>query len=973
MATSNGSSLNCALVNIQSVGNKTHELRDYINDNKLDVLMLTETWLHKIETAKIKEMTPDTHTFLHVPREDGRGGGVGIFISNSHSRIKIERVPKTINFELMRVSCVCGGVKLVFIVVYRKPSSSVASFLDEFRLYLENLDVVGSEVLICGDFNFWIDDEENVDAKRFTEIMNILGYQNHVKNVTSRTGHLLDLVFSESNNDLIHSVDVDNICTISPVHMVVKFRLKIMSNIKYKKKIIFRNKRNLNKEDLLHKIVNEICREAAGSCEHGFENKRGCQCCYVSVLRTIGKRLYDIECPLVEKEILVKDNAPWYNYEIALAKRVKRRMERRWRNVRDEVSKKEYCAAKNSLNSLMRRRKREYYRIKIEELGLDINKLYAIIDNLTGNKKKTQLPEGFSDEELANMFLDFFETKIENMIGNFGVGDWSNPHPVEDRVVKLQVFDTVSFDKIKSIVGRVKRTYCENDPFPISEVYGCERINDLLRVYHEIVNLSILSKLFPESEKYAILKPVLKGSLDPQNLNSYRPISNLSFLSKILENVILDQLLEFFEVAQVLPDNQSAYRRLYSTETALCSVVSDLLTMMDEGNCGVLILLDLSAAFDTVVHNLLLGDLKAIGIDDEALEYLENYLTNRTYCVQIGKSYSRTGTLVRGVPQGSVLGPILFCIYTIELMHLLESHGVHFKLFADDTQFYMSLGNVEDSERKINNVMTDVKSWMDSKQLKLNDSKTECLIIGKKINLRRLDINRLKVLENEFEVKTPIKNLGVIFDCDLSFDEQINQVTRTAGYHLRNIAFLKKYLDEKTIRMLIHNYVISRLDYCNVLYYGLPNYNLKKIQNVFNRAARLIKGLSLRERITPTLIELHWLPVKARIIFKMCVLVYQALRTGKPGYIRNMLSDFRPDTTVSLRHSNDPYRLEEPRSRTNTGSRAFARSAPRVFNRLPLDVKHSPDCDTFKKVLKTHLFSQCYDIPNGQIQEVYRL
>ena len=368
---------------------------------------------------------------------------------------------------------------------------------------------------------------------------------------------------------------------------------------------------------------------------------------------------------------------------------------------------------------------------------------------------------------------------------------------------------------------------------------------------------------------------------------------------------------------------------------------------------------------------MLLEDLKAIGVEGEALDYLETFLTNRTYSVQIGKSFSKTKVLTRGVPQGSVLGPILFCIYTIELMHLLRNHGVHFKLYADDTQFYLSLENIEDSERKINDVMTDVKKWMNSKQLKLNDSKTECLLIGKKHDLRRLDIVKLKVLGNEFEVMNPIKNLGVIFDCSLSFSDHINQVTKTAGYHLRNIAFLKKYLDNKTITMLIHNYVISRLDYCNVLYYGLPNYNLKKLQNVFNRAARLIKGLSPRERITPVLIELHWLPIKARINFKMCVLIYQALRSGKPMYIRNMLKSFRPDTTVCLRHSDDPHRLEEPRSRTNLGTRAFERGAPRVFNKLPLEVKQSLTCDIFKRKLKTYIFADCYQ--SGELNQVYRI
>ena len=139
--------------------------------------------------------------------------------------------------------------------------------------------------------------------------------------------------------------------------------------------------------------------------------------------------------------------------------------------------------------------------------------------------------------------------------------------------------------------------------------------------------------------------------------------------------------------------------------------------------------------------------------------------------------------------------------------------------------------------------------------------------------------------------------------------------------------------------MLIHNYVISRLDYCNVLYYGLPDYILKKMQSVWNRAARLIKGLSPRERIRPMLIELHWLPVEARIIFKMCVLTCQPLGSGKPMYMRNMLRSFRLEIAVDLRHSDDPYHFEELRSRTNFGTRTFERSAPRLFNKLPLEVK----------------------------------
>ena len=291
-------------------------------------------------------------------------------------------------------------------------------------------------------------------------------------------------------------------------------------------------------------------------------------------------------------------------------------------------------------------------------------------------------------------------------------------------------------NELKVIMSRVKFTYCDNDPIPMSEIRTATNFHDYLNIILEIVNLSLRENVFPKSEKSAIIKPILKGNLDSQALSSYRPVSNLTFLSKIIENVVLRQLLQHLERTQALPDGQSAYRRLYSTETVMCSVLNDLILLMDEGKCGILILLDLSAAFDTVNHDLLIEDLTTIGVVDSALEYMKNYLIGRTYRVKVSTSFSDEKYLQRGVPQGSVLGPILFCIYTIELSHLLERHGVSFKLFADDTQFYMMVENVENAESKLSEIIVDIKTWMDGKQLKLNEDKTECLIVGKRNDIR---------------------------------------------------------------------------------------------------------------------------------------------------------------------------------------------------------------------------------------------
>ena len=191
------------------------------------------------------------------------------------------------------------------------------------------------------------------------------------------------------------------------------------------------------------------------------------------------------------------------------------------------------------------------------------------------------------------------------------------------------------------------------------------------------------------------MKPTLKSGKDQQNVESYRPISNLSFLGKTIETAAKKQLIYCpHGDTKCTEGGQSAYREFHSTETALCSIVSDLLEYMDNGKYAILILLDLSAAFNTVDHKLLIDDLMYAGVEGMALNWFKSYLENRSYHVKINGTKSERRTLQRGVPQGSVLGPVLFLIYTIELAWILKQHSVKFKMFADDTQFYFIINTV---------------------------------------------------------------------------------------------------------------------------------------------------------------------------------------------------------------------------------------------------------------------------------------
>ena len=270
--------------------------------------------------------------------------------------------------------------------------------------------------------------------------------------------------------------------------------------------------------------------------------------------------------------------------------------------------------------------------------------------------------------------------------------------------------------------------------------------------------------------------------------------------------------------------------------------------------------------------------------------------------------------------------------------------------------------------------MTDIKNWMVKKRLKLIDDKTECMLFGTEHALKNYEqFQHIMIGASNIKIVPVVRNLGVYIDSSLTIKNQISNTVKVCNHHLRNITFIRKYLNEDTLKMLIHNHVISRLDYCNSVYHKLPNTLLKKLQNIQNRAARLIKKIPLRERITPALIELHWLPMKARIIYKICLLTYKALKFGEPKYLYEYLVPFELETSVTVRHASDRHRLFEPRTNRSSGERSFQYSAPRLYNKLPMEIKDSENITQFKKRLKTYLFGESYDMNQKIINEQYKV
>ena len=283
----------------------------------------------------------------------------------------------------------------------------------------------------------------------------------------------------------------------------------------------------------------------------------------------------------------------------------------------------------------------------------------------------------------------------------------------------------------------------------------------------------------------------------------------------------------------------------------------------------VLVLLDLSAAFDTVDHGILLSRLSnRFGFTGTVLEWFRSYLSDRTQFVQVNGACSASHVLEFGVPQGSVLGPLLYSMYTSPLGEIAR-HQMFYHFYADDTQLYItfrtsSLSDMNLSNAKLVNCVRDMDARMLSNKLKLNKDKSEVLVISSSYRPRP-PLSSVNICDETVCCSSSARNIGVIFDQSLCMVPQVNAVCQSSFFHLRNIGFIRKYLTYDAAKIIIHAFVVSKLDYCNSLLYGLPSYLIRKLQHVQNSDARLVNQCPRFCHITPVLRDLHWLPVSFRI------------------------------------------------------------------------------------------------------------
>jgi hypothetical protein len=518
----------------------------------------------------------------------------------------------------------------------------------------------------------------------------------------------------------------------------------------------------------------------------------------------------------------------------------------------------------------------------------------------------------------------------------------------------LSEFASVTEDDVGKIIRQSATKSCCLDPVPTQIVKQC--LDILLPIITQIINLSLSSSKVPTSFKIAAVTPLLKKlNLIPEILKNFRPISNLPFLSKILEKVAAKQLITYKDINHLREIMQSAYRQFHSTETALLCVQNDLLCAIDQKQCIAMVLIDLSAAFDTVNHHILLQRLsERYGITGNAHAWLRSYLTGRKQFITIKGERSQVQDKHCDVPQGSVLGPNLYEDYTASsLGDIFRRHGVKFHIYADDTQIYLPFlpENEIVALAKLESCLIDVRQWMATNWLQLNDSKTEFIIFGSSKNLSCLKHRSIRIGECDITSdKLSVKSLGALFDINLKCDKQVTSVCKSAWYHLFQISKIRHFLTTEQVKSVIHAYVTSRIDQNNSLLLGLPKNSIKRIQCVQNASARLILGLKKYEHITPGLLSLHWLPVEYRILFKVLLLTFKCLNGQGPTYLKDLLVPYVP--TRSLRSSSDNLLCTPKTHYAETLKRSFSARAPNEWNKLPRELKDCDSSNVFKSKLK---------------------
>jgi len=481
----------------------------------------------------------------------------------------------------------------------------------------------------------------------------------------------------------------------------------------------------------------------------------------------------------------------------------------------------------------------------------------------------------------------------------------------------------------------------------------------ILSVVTHIFNFSFSNGIYPQIWKTAIICPLPKVK-HPSNLSDYRPISILCSISKALERIAADQIKEFLEDKDLFDPCQAAYRKGFSTQTALIKVLDDVRRAADERMVTVAIFFDFTKAFDNVGHQLLIEKLRHIGFSCSVLRWLCAYLVNRQQTVRDPVSRERSSllTTTAGVPQGSVLGPLLFVLYLTNFNKVLKYCKYNF--YADDLQIYLHAEprNLADAVQKINTDISNVASWASGNGLSLNPKKTTAIIMGTARFINSLSSAHAlpKVAVNGIAIpySGSVEYLGVTITSTLSWEKQISKTTSKMYAAVHQLK-MYKHLFPRALRVrLILSLVMPLLDFSCTAFTDITKEQNLRLQRALNACIRFIYQVKWDEHISPYYEELRWLKVHSRRLYFVGNLTFSILHSKRPQILYEGFEFKGSSNLRTTRAPNDTLML--PICRTECYRRSFRCSAAEQWNSLPPDIRHASSLHDFKSKMFDYLF-----------------